>query len=126
MDLLSSNCNYGQYRKTISEIKTFRIPIIGIHLKDMISLHTANLDFVDKGPLINFRKMVKLSVIFQNLTDIQCSVPPIDENKDLIKLLQLSLDISLSEDELYYLSLAREPRTSVSSVIILFLFFFFF
>jgi len=44
MELLSSNCNYGLYRKTIAEIHDFYIPIIGIHLKDIISLHTAHLD----------------------------------------------------------------------------------
>lgn len=114
----------------------------GIHLKDMISLHTAHLDKLDND-LINFRKMAKLSVIFQSVTNLQNSVPPVQENRDLIKLLQvvddslffyflpisnlyfyqfkqLSLDMSYSEDEIYELSLAREPRTSVSSVNLLF------
>jgi RAS guanyl-releasing protein 3 len=59
--------------------------------------------------------MAQLSVIFQSLTDLQNSLPPVQENRDLIKLLQLSLDMSYSEDEMYELSLAREPRTSVSS-----------
>lgn len=89
--------------------------VSGIHLKDMISLHTAHLDKLDND-LINFRKMAKLSVIFQSVTNLQNSVPPVQENRDLIKLLQLSLDMSYSEDEIYELSLAREPRTSVSSV----------
>lgn len=114
-ELLSSNCNYGQYRKTICEMQSsFWIPIIGIHLKDMISLHTAHLDKLEND-LINFRKMAQLSIIFQSVTDLQNSVPPVQENRDLIKLLQLSLDMSYSEDEIYELSLAREPRTSVSS-----------
>lgn len=88
MELLSSNYNYGQYRKTISEIQGFYIPIIGIHLKDMISLHTAHLDRIEND-LINFRKMAQLSVIFQSLTNLQNSVPPVQENRDLIKLLQV-------------------------------------
>ena len=95
----------------------------GIHLKDMISLHTAHLDKLDND-LINFRKMAKLSVIFQSVTNLQNSVPPVQENRDLIKLLQLSLDMSYSEDEIYELSLAREPRTSVSSVENFFRFYF--
>ena len=61
----------------------------GIHLKDMISLHTAHLDKLDND-LINFRKMAQLSVIFQNLTDLQNSMPPVQENRDLIKLLQVN------------------------------------
>lgn len=80
----------------------------------MISLHTAHLDKLEND-LINFRKMAQLSIIFQNVTDLQNSIPPFQENRDLIKLLQLSLDMIYSEDEIYELSLAREPRTSVSS-----------
>lgn len=55
----------------------------------MISLHTAHLDKLEND-LINFRKMAQLSVIFQNLTDLQNSMPPVQENRDLIKLLQVS------------------------------------
>ena len=55
----------------------------------MISLHTAHLDKLDND-LINFRKMAQLSVIFQNLTDLQNSMPPVQENRDLIKLLQVN------------------------------------
>lgn len=60
----------------------------GIHLKDLISLHTAYVDKLDND-LINFRKMAKLSIIFQNVIDLQNSVPPVQENRDLIKLLQV-------------------------------------
>ncbi len=54
----------------------------------MISLHTAHLDKLDNY-LINFRKIAQLSVIFQSLTDLQNSVPLVQENRDLIKLLQV-------------------------------------
>lgn len=80
----------------------------------MISIHTALPDKIE-DELINFRKMAQLSVIFQNLNNLQNSLPPVQENRDLIKLLQLSLDLNYTEDEIYELSLAREPRTSVSS-----------
>lgn len=55
----------------------------------MISLHTAHLDKLD-NELINFRKMAQLSVIFQSVTDLQNSMPPVQENRDLIKLLQVN------------------------------------
>ena len=57
-------------------------------MKDIISLHTAHLDKLEND-MINFRKMAQLSVIFQSLTDLQNSVPPVQENRDLIKLLQV-------------------------------------
>jgi hypothetical protein len=61
----------------------------GIHLKDIISLHTAHSDKLNND-LINFRKMSQLSIIFQSMADLQNSLPPVQENRDLIKLLQVS------------------------------------
>ncbi len=60
----------------------------GIHLKDIISLHTALNDTLDHD-LINFRKMSQLSIIFQSVADLKNSIPPVQENRDLIKLLQV-------------------------------------
>ncbi|CAF3777130.1 unnamed protein product [Rotaria socialis] len=114
-DLLSSNSNYAQYRKNLSECEGFKIPIIGVHLKDIISLHVALQDRLEYD-LINFRKLVQLSITFRTLNNLQESVPPVQPNHDLINLLTLSLDLSYTEDEIYELSLAREPRSSVSSV----------
>ncbi|CAF0936863.1 unnamed protein product [Adineta ricciae] len=113
-DLLSSNSNYAQYRKSLSDCDGFKIPIIGVHLKDIISLHVALQDRLEYD-LINFRKLVQLSITFRTLTNLQMSVPPVQPNHDLINLLTLSLDLSYTEDEIYELSLAREPRSSVSS-----------
>ncbi|CAF4380968.1 unnamed protein product, partial [Rotaria sordida] len=58
-DLLSSNSNYAQYRKSLSECEGFKIPIIGVHLKDIISLHVALQDRLEYD-LIDFRKGVQL------------------------------------------------------------------
>ena len=89
-DLLSSNCNYAQYRKSLSECEGFKIPIIGVHLKDIISLHVALQDRLEYD-LINFRKLVQLSIVFQTLTGLQVSVPPVQPNHDLLHLLTVSL-----------------------------------
>ncbi|UJR20891.1 hypothetical protein I4U23_024000 [Adineta vaga] len=113
-DLLSSNSNYAQYRKSLAESEGFKIPIIGVHLKDIISLHVALQDRFEYD-LINFRKLVQLSIVFRTLTNLQVSIPSIQPNHDLINLLTLSVDLSYTEDEIYELSLAREPRSSVSS-----------
>ena len=51
-------------------------------------MHTAHPDKLEND-LINFRKMSQLSVVFQSLADLQNSVPPVQENRDLIKLLQV-------------------------------------
>ena len=63
--------------------------VSGVHLKDIISLHVALQDRLEYD-LINFRKLVQLSIVFRTLTDLQVSVPPVQPNNDLIKLLTVS------------------------------------
>lgn len=115
-ELLSSNNNFSNYRKVFHQCTGFKIPILGVHLKDLILLHTALPDRVE-GNLINFRKMAQLSLILRELTKLQThdSIPGVFANMDLINTLRLSLDMHYTEDEIYELSLAREPRNSLSS-----------
>ncbi|KAK2706910.1 hypothetical protein QYM36_014817, partial [Artemia franciscana] len=109
-ELLSSNSNFANYRRAIHECKGFKIPILGIHLKDLISVNVAMEDFVD-GELLNFRKMQQLASIFQELQEVQSTPPPDGANMDLVNTLRVSLDLAYSEDEIYELSLSREPRS---------------
>ncbi|KAK3593445.1 hypothetical protein CHS0354_020210 [Potamilus streckersoni] len=115
-ELLSSNNNFSNYRKVFHQCVGFKIPILGVHLKDLILLHTALPDKVE-GNLINFRKMAQLFLILRELTKLQAhdSIPGLFANMDLINTLRLSLDMHYTEDEIYELSLAREPRNSLSS-----------
>ncbi|KAG1678235.1 Ras guanyl-releasing protein 3 [Nymphon striatum] len=115
-ELLSSTANFSNYRKALSESKGFRIPILGVHMKDLISLQVALPDSSNtNGDMINFRKIAQLSIIFQELAEMRNSVPPIDANIDLINTLRLSLDLVHTEDEIYNLSLQKEPRSSSTS-----------
>ncbi|OXA42819.1 RAS guanyl-releasing protein 1 [Folsomia candida] len=111
--LVSSSSNFSAYRKALTEGKGFKIPILGVHLKDLISLHTALPDYVEGG-LINFRKLAQLAGIFTELDNLAQSMPPAQANVDLLNTLRASLDLAYSEDEIYELSLSREPKTSVS------------
>ncbi|XP_023240433.1 ras guanyl-releasing protein 3-like isoform X2 [Centruroides sculpturatus] len=112
-DLLSSASNFTNYRKALAESKGFRIPILGVHMKDLISLQVALPDTLDNG-LINFRKIVQLSLIFQELWELQNSTPSLSVNLDLVNTLRLSVETAYTEDELYELSLSREPRNPTS------------
>ncbi|XP_074643374.1 ras guanyl-releasing protein 3-like [Tubulanus polymorphus] len=114
-ELLSSSNNFSNYRKALHNARTgFRVPILGVHLKDLILLHTALPDKIGNG-LVNFRKMAQLSVTFSELMHVQNTALNVDVNMDLVSTLRLSLDLHYTEDEIYELSLAREPRNSVSS-----------
>ncbi|KAK3802145.1 hypothetical protein RRG08_050031 [Elysia crispata] len=114
-ELLSSNNNFSNYRKVYHQCNGFKIPILGVHLKDLISLNTAVPDRVE-GNLLNFRKMAQLAGILRELTRLQGQENiPVDANMDLVNTLRLSLDMYHTEDEIYELSLAREPKGSLSS-----------
>ncbi|XP_071504623.1 ras guanyl-releasing protein 3-like [Diadema antillarum] len=113
-ELLSSASNFSNYRKAFQEARGFKIPILGVHLKDLILLHTALQDKMDDGQL-NMRKMAQLSVTFAELMQLQNAKPPLAANMDLVNMLRASLDLQYTEDEIYELSLAREPRNSTST-----------
>uniref|UniRef100_A0A4W3HZV6 RAS guanyl-releasing protein 1 n=1 Tax=Callorhinchus milii TaxID=7868 RepID=A0A4W3HZV6_CALMI len=110
-ELLSSSGNYNNYRRVYSECTGFKIPILGVHLKDLISLHEALPDYVEDTK-INVNKLQTLYNHINELVQLQNTAPPLEANKDLVHLLTLSLDLYYSEDEIYELSYAREPRNN--------------
>ncbi|XP_061565394.1 RAS guanyl-releasing protein 2-like isoform X1 [Cololabis saira] len=111
IELVTSCGNYSQYRKRFSECSGFRFPILGVHLKDLIAVHVALLDWADKEKTrVNLAKTQQLYAILQELALIQNTPPQIDANTDLLNLLTVSLDQYHTEEEIYQMSLQREPR----------------
>uniref|UniRef100_A0A7N6BWM9 RAS guanyl releasing protein 3 (calcium and DAG-regulated) n=1 Tax=Anabas testudineus TaxID=64144 RepID=A0A7N6BWM9_ANATE len=113
-ELVSSSNNYSCYRKAFSECQGFKIPILGVHLKDLIAVHVVFPDWVDGSNKVNLVKMHQLYVTFNELVSLQSAVAHVEPNMDLIYLLTLSLDLYYTEDEIYELSLLREPRNPKS------------
>ncbi|XP_004861583.1 RAS guanyl-releasing protein 1 isoform X2 [Heterocephalus glaber] len=108
-ELLSSCRNYDNYRRAYGECTHFKIPILGVHLKDLISLYEAMPDHLEDGK-VNVHKLLALYNHISELVQLQEVAPPLEANKDLVHLLTLSLDLFYTEDEIYELSYAREPR----------------
>ncbi|XP_015254035.1 PREDICTED: RAS guanyl-releasing protein 2 [Cyprinodon variegatus] len=116
IELVTSCGNYSQYRKRFSECSGFRFPILGVHLKDLIAVHVALPDWVDKEKTrVNLAKTQQLYAILQELALIQTTPPSIDSNTDLLNLLTVSLDQYHTEEEIYQMSLQREPRKPVQN-----------
>lgn len=114
IELVTSCGNYSQYRKRFSECSGFRFPILGVHLKDLIAVHVALPDWADKEKTrVNLAKTQQLYAILQELALIQATPPNIDANTDLLNLLTVSLDQYHTEEEIYQMSLQREPRKPV-------------
>uniref|UniRef100_A0A8C8ENV8 RAS guanyl releasing protein 2 n=2 Tax=Oncorhynchus tshawytscha TaxID=74940 RepID=A0A8C8ENV8_ONCTS len=113
IELVTSCGNYSQYRRRFSECTGFRFPILGVHLKDLIAVHVALSDWADPGKSrVNLAKCQQLYAILQELALIQTTPPTIDSNTDLLNLLTVSLDQYHTEEEIYQLSLQREPRSA--------------
>ncbi|XP_051725439.1 RAS guanyl-releasing protein 4 isoform X5 [Ctenopharyngodon idella] len=108
-ELLSSYSNYSNYRRVYSECTGFKVPILGVHLKDLISLNEALPDYLEDDKI----NLGKLQHLYSNISDLlaihECT-PPFEANKDLLHLLTLSLDLCYTEDEIYELSYAKEPK----------------
>ncbi|KAM7408116.1 hypothetical protein PAMA_002005 [Pampus argenteus] len=113
-ELVSSNNNYSCYRKAFNECQGLKIPILGVHLKDLIAVHVVFPDWVDNSNKVNLVKMQQLYMTFNELVSLQSAVAQVEPNMDLIYLLTLSLDLYYTEDEIYELSLLREPRNPKS------------
>uniref|UniRef100_A0AAX7U8P6 RAS guanyl releasing protein 4 n=1 Tax=Astatotilapia calliptera TaxID=8154 RepID=A0AAX7U8P6_ASTCA len=108
-ELLSSRSNYSNYRRVYNECTGFKVPILGVHLKDLISLNEALPDYIDEEK-INLSKLQHLYSNINDLLALHSCTPPFEANKDLLHLLTLSLDLYYTEDEIYELSYAKEPK----------------
>uniref|UniRef100_A0A8C3GA69 RAS guanyl releasing protein 3 (calcium and DAG-regulated) n=1 Tax=Cyclopterus lumpus TaxID=8103 RepID=A0A8C3GA69_CYCLU len=113
-ELVSSNNNYSCYRKAFNECQGFKIPILGVHLKDLIAVHVVFSDWIHDSNQVNLVKMHQLYMTFNELVSLQSAVAQVEPNMDLIYLLTLSLDLYYTEDEIYELSLLKEPRNPKS------------
>ncbi|XP_072313608.1 RAS guanyl-releasing protein 1-like isoform X1 [Eucyclogobius newberryi] len=108
-DLLSSRRNYDNYRQAYNKVTGFKIPILGVHLKDLISVNEAMSDYVEDNK-VNVQKLQSLYNHINELIQLQQLPPKLDANKDLVHLLTLSLDLYYTEDDIYELSYTREPK----------------
>ncbi|XP_060268263.1 ras guanyl-releasing protein 3 isoform X3 [Ovis aries] len=115
-ELVSSNGNYCNYRKAFADCDGFKIPILGVHLKDLIAVHVIFPDWTEENK-VNIVKMHQLSVTLSELVSLQNASHHLEPNLDLINLLTLSLDLYHTEDDIYKLSLVLEPRNSKSNVL---------
>ncbi|XP_064181859.1 RAS guanyl-releasing protein 2-like isoform X2 [Anguilla rostrata] len=112
-ELVTSCGNYSQYRRRFAECSGFRFPILGVHLKDLIAVHVALSDWADpEKTRVNLAKTQQLYAILQELALVQATAPGMDANTDLLNLLTVSLDQYHTEEEIYQMSLQREPRSS--------------
>lgn len=89
-ELVSSNGNYCSYRRAFADCEGFKIPILGVHLKDLIAVHVIFPDWTEDNK-VNIVKMHQLSVTLSELVSLQNASHHLEPNMDLINLLTVSL-----------------------------------
>lgn len=85
-ELLSSRSNYSNYRRVYNECSGFKVPILGVHLKDLISLNEVLPNYIEEDK-INLSKLQHLYSNINDLLAIHSCAPPFEANKDLLHLL---------------------------------------
>ncbi|XP_065514106.1 RAS guanyl-releasing protein 2-like [Caloenas nicobarica] len=119
-DTMSAGGNYRRYRALLGAVPGaggpggggagggFPLPALGIHLRDLVALEEALPDWA--GPeRPHAAKLQQRFAILGGL--LGGGGPPVSADPDLLNLLTVSLELSVSEQQLYQLSLQREPRT---------------
>lgn len=89
-DMLSTCRNFDNYRQAYNRCTGFKIPILGVHLKDLISVNEAMSDYVDENK-VNVQKLQALYGHINELIQLQLVPPGLDANKDLVHLLTVNL-----------------------------------
>lgn len=102
-DLLSSCRNYDNYRQAYNRCTGFKIPILGVHLKDLISVNEAMSDYVEVDK-VNVQKLQALYSHINDLIQLQQVPPRLDANKDLVHLLTVAHPFCLCISAIFKLS----------------------
>uniref|UniRef100_A0A0N5AX18 Phorbol-ester/DAG-type domain-containing protein n=1 Tax=Syphacia muris TaxID=451379 RepID=A0A0N5AX18_9BILA len=109
--LLSTQSNFVNYRRALKETEgQFRIPIMGVHLKDLIAWHCRE-GKENSSSKLSKRRIEHLANYLSYFVPFSRIQPNFgDPSPDLINTLKVSLDIRYNEEEIYKLSQKREPR----------------
>uniref|UniRef100_A0AC35THZ5 Phorbol-ester/DAG-type domain-containing protein n=1 Tax=Rhabditophanes sp. KR3021 TaxID=114890 RepID=A0AC35THZ5_9BILA len=93
----------------------FKLVSRGVHMKDLIQLNVVGgFDFVKTGE-INLRKFFQLAEVLSHFLGVKKNRHNLgDANHDLINTLKMSFDMSFNEEDLYSLSLKKEPKNLFS------------
>lgn len=98
-ELLSSYRNYDSYRRAYNECSNFKIPILGVHLKDLISLYEGMPDYLEDKK-INVYKLYALYNHIDELIQLQEMPLPLEANMDLVHLLTVSVLAKINASQL--------------------------
>jgi len=106
--LMNSEGAYKAYRDSLHNANPPCVPYLGVYLTDLTFIEDGNKDFTNE--LINFRKRQLVSDVIAEVQLYQQFPYNIQPNEKLIAILK-NLPYT-KEDQLYQMSLLREPRNA--------------
>lgn len=110
MKLMNSAGSYHNYRESIRMVDPPLVPYLGVYLTDLTFIEDGNQNFLDG--LINFKKRQMVYKIIADIQLYQQDKYDISPNPNILSFLS-KLDFK-DENDLYKLSLIREPRINTS------------
>ncbi|XP_053908517.1 RAS guanyl-releasing protein 2-like isoform X2 [Cuculus canorus] len=109
---LSSTGNFVRYRSLLRRSR-FAVPALGVHLRDLTALEEALPDWAAPAAP-HPRKMGRRLAIAATVLAAREGGPPVRCDPALLRLLTVTLELGQTEEQLYQLSLQREPRERAS------------
>ncbi|XP_031950767.1 RAS guanyl-releasing protein 2-like [Corvus moneduloides] len=113
-EAVGSGGNYRGYRALLGGAGSaggFRVPALGVHLRDLVSLEAALPDWGGPGRPHPNKLRARFALQGALLAGREQG-PPGTPHPDLLRLLEVSLALGPSEEQLHQMSLQREPRES--------------
>jgi len=100
--------NYSHYRKLLRTCVVPCLPYLGVYLTDLIFIEEGNQDMPETG-LINFKKRRQMYNIIEEIQTYQIESYPTKDIRAAIMVYLIAVPFN-DEEELYRISLIREPR----------------
>uniref|UniRef100_A0A674HHV4 RAS guanyl releasing protein 4 n=1 Tax=Taeniopygia guttata TaxID=59729 RepID=A0A674HHV4_TAEGU len=117
-EAVGSGGNYRGYRALLEGAGGaggFRVPALGVHLRDLVALEAALPDWGGPGRPHPNKLRARFALQGALLAGREQG-PPGTPHPDLLRLLEVSLALGPSEAQLHQMSLQREPRESAPSI----------
>ena len=108
--VMSSELNYKKLRERVHAADPPMIPFPGVYLQDLVFLDAGSKNFLDpEKRLINFQKHLTCARYIAELMCYQNAAYSLEGVPDIQDYLK-NIDVIMSEDDQYNLSLECEPR----------------
>jgi len=110
--------NFARYREALHSVNPPCVPFLGVYLTDLTFIEDGNTDLLKGTALVNFDKRMKIAAVIQEIQQYQSAQYCLQAVPVIEKYLTDRFKNVHSIDQLYDLSLQREPRESSDETVL--------